>query len=137
MSQSIPLKRSHSPDGALQTVEQRLALQYAVSQALAESETIAEAAGRVLDHLGKYLGWDLGAYWDYDEQIGELRAIAVWPQPDGEESVYARDTRRLRFRLGEGWPGLVAEQAKPAWVADIESSNVLKRKAALMKEGLR
>jgi PAS domain S-box-containing protein len=137
VSQSIPLKRGRRLDGDLQTAEHRLALQYAVSQALAESETIAEAAERVLDHLGKYLGWDLGAYWDYDEQKGELRAIAIWPQPDGEESAYARDTRRLRFRLGEGWPGLVAEQAKPAWVTDIESSSVLKRKATLMKEGLR
>ena len=122
-----------SPHG----VERRLALQYAVSRALAESETVSEATERVLEHVGTHLGWARGAYWVYDQERQELDPIAVWSRPGVGSHDYERETKKLRFRIGEGLPGRVVQSGQPAWVPNIEVDSGLPRKETLLAEGLR
>lgn len=135
VSQPLSVDDRSRPSG-LASTEQRLALQYAVSSALAQSETIADAAQRVLAHVGDFLRWARGAYWDLDERQRELHPIAVW-SPVTADDAYAEATRALRLRVGEGLPGRVAQDARPIWVADIENAVDLRRRDALLAEGLR
>ena len=118
-------------------IEQRLALQYEVSRALAESDTIAEAATRVLEHVGTHLGWARGAYWAFDDERQELCPMAIWSRVVPGDNAYETETKKLRFRIGEGLPGHVMQSGKPAWIAAIETDPGLPRKKTLLAEGLR
>src|SRR5262249_20754010 len=47
--------------------ERRLAAEHAVARALAESAALPDAAPRILEGIGKNLGWDLGVLWGVDQ----------------------------------------------------------------------
>src|SRR5678815_1907862 len=55
--------------------------QYGVASALADSDSLAAAAPRVLAAIGESMEWDWGAFWTVDR--GRLhRCEALWHAPD-------------------------------------------------------
>src|SRR6187431_3319191 len=51
---------------------------YETACALAESETLVEAAPRMLQAICGALGWDYGAFWTVDSAAARLRWAATW-----------------------------------------------------------
>ena len=102
-----------------QHAERRTAMQYAVTRALAEATTLPEVAPKILQAICESLGWDVGALWQLEPQAGELRCVEVWHRPQLESVAFEAATRQRIFAVGEGLPGRVWADKKPAWIADV------------------
>ena len=66
---------------ARKRAERRLATQFAVTRALAESASLSEAAPRLLRALCQGLEWDAGELWRTDAESGALRCDIRYPAP--------------------------------------------------------
>src|SRR3712207_9132601 len=62
--------------------EARLASQYEVTRALAESADVREATPRVLRAVCEALGWELGLVWVLDREKQALRFVEAWSAED-------------------------------------------------------
>jgi len=65
---------------ALKHAERRSTAQYSVTRALAQSDSVEEAAAKIIESICFNIGWDVGAMWIYDEAAKRLRFVQVWHQ---------------------------------------------------------
>ena len=123
-------------DGAIHDIterkqtEQRLAVQYAVASALADSATLNEAAPRILEAVGQSLLWDAGTIWQIAAN-GEasrarangrkemLRCVDLWHRPGLAMHKFMQATGESVFAPGEGVPGRIWKTGQPTWVSDV------------------
>jgi PAS domain S-box-containing protein len=98
--------------------EQRMAAQYAVTRALAESDSLAGAAPHILRAIGENLGWDWGALWSLDREAAVLRCDCLWHVPDIETAEFDTVSRERTGRAREGRLGQVWRSASPSWIVD-------------------
>ncbi len=115
----------------------RLASEYAVTRALAESATLKDAAQAVLRALGESLEWELGMFWSRDEQIQALRFVALWHAPHVEAGGFVDDSRDRTFQRGEGLIGRVWATGKPIWIPDVCADPTFRRTEIATTVGLR
>ena len=115
----------------------RLASEYAVTRALAESATLKDAAQAVLRALGESLEWELGMFWSRDEQIQALRFVALWHAPHVEAGGFVDDSRGRTFQRGEGLIGRVWATGKPIWIPDVCADPTFRRTEIATTVGLR
>src|SRR5262249_21957696 len=112
--------------------ERRLAAQYAVTRVLAESNSLREAAPKILRALCECVDWQAGALWTVDRHAKVLRCVDVWTCPDMRTSSecskeqcaipiaeFAAATRNLACGPGVGLPGRIWANRASAWVADV------------------
>ena len=115
-------------------LDRRLLVQYAISRALAEAETVEDALGRVLHALGSQLGWQFAAFWLLDDTSQQLRCAAVWRSEGYAE--FEATTRARSFPRGWGVPGRVWEMGEPIWMKDLRDADRLPRQEVARREGL-
>src|SRR5215208_4358650 len=96
--------------------ELRLKTQYAITRALADSTTLAEAAPRVLAAVCEHLGWQVGGFWYLDREAAHLRCVETWHAEGMDVSEFEEVSRQQRFASGVGLPGRVWETRRPTWV---------------------
>jgi PAS domain S-box-containing protein len=99
--------------------EQRLVVQQAVTQILAESATLPEATPRILQAVCQSLGWDLGALWSVDREAALLRCVETWHTPSVAAPLFEATSRTTTFVRGRGLPGCVWSSGAPAYIPDI------------------
>ena len=99
--------------------EQRLVVQQAVTQILAESATLPEATPRILQAVCQSLGWDLGALWSVDREAALLRCVETWHTPSVAAPLFEATIRTTTFVRGRGLPGRVWSSGAPAYIPDI------------------
>ena len=89
--------------------EARLAVQYGVARALAESDTFDDAAPRLLEEIARPLSRELAQFWTmHDDE--KLRRVAVWRDPDVNFEEFERASGELSLVTGMGLPGTVWER---------------------------
>jgi PAS domain S-box-containing protein len=116
--------------------EERLAAQYLVTRALADSVTLAEATPKILRALCETLGWVWGALWIVDREANVLRCHEVCHDPSAEMAQFETASRELTFAPGVGLPGRVWADGKPARVADVAQDKNFLRAAIAARENL-
>ena len=99
--------------------EQRLVVQQAVTQILAESATLPEATPRILQAVCQGLDWDLGALWSVDREAALLRCVETWHTPSVAAPLFEATSRTTTFVRGRGLPGRVWSSGAPAYIPDI------------------
>lgn len=99
--------------------ELRLRAQYALTQVLAESQSLDEATPRLLRTVGETLRWPVGAIWRVDDRDGVIRCVDVWSAPGTSVAEFVDLTRRTAFEPGNGLPGRVWKSGEPAWIVDV------------------
>ena len=119
-------------------LEQRQAMEHAVTRLLAESETLAGAIPIVIETICETLGWDCGARWRWDPQGRVLRCAETW-------SVAAKEIREFQA-LGArhsfaptSETGLIRKVWKtgmPHWIADASREPGFLRAPEAAKAGL-
>jgi len=119
-------------------LEQRQAMEHAVTRLLAESETLADAIPIVIETICETLGWDCGARWRWDPQGRVLRCAETW-------SVAAKEIREFQA-LGArhsfaptSEAGLIRKVWKagmPHWIADVSHEPGFLRAPEAAKAGL-
>ena len=114
----------------------RLAAQYEVTRALAESADFAEAVPRILRAVCEALGWEVGALWTLDREADVLRFVEAWSAPGVDVSEFVGLSRSGSFARGEGLPGKVRERGEALWVEDLAGNGNFPRSAAAGREGL-
>src|SRR4051812_16626230 len=97
-------------------VERRMAVEHAVTRALAGAEQLEPAAVLILEAIGTGLGWSLGCFWVVGRERERLEPAAVWNAPEVDPGDFASRRWRSTFARGEGLPGRAWEGAVPAWV---------------------
>ena len=116
--------------------ESHLAAQYAVTRALADSATLAEAAPRILQAVCDTVAWEVGAIWIVDADTQVLRCNDIWHVPSLTIEQFESATREMTFSSGIGLPGRVWSSGKPAWIADVVQDSNFPRVAIARRAGL-
>jgi PAS domain S-box-containing protein/excisionase family DNA binding protein len=116
--------------------DRRLAVQYAVTRALATTDTLADAAAGILQQVCHSLGWDVGTLWSIDRSADFLRCEGFWHAPDVEAREFEEASRRLRLRPGRGLPGRVWASGQPIWISDVTRDTSFPRAAQAAAAGL-
>ena len=112
--------------------EKRQAAQYAVTRALAESDTLAEAAPKILQAVCESADWQIGAMWSIDRNVDLLRCVDVWHLPEVNVDEFEALTREMLFAPGLSLPGRVWQTRTPLWISDVtREPNFLRTKVAL------
>ena len=124
-----------TPTHQTDDLDRKLLVQYAISRALAESETVDEALTAVLAELVRELGWRFGAFWIVDEAAQCLRCRALWSI--GSYPQFRRLTQGITFAPDEGIPGRAWATAAPVWLRDVADDENLPRQRIARTEGLR
>ncbi len=116
--------------------EQRLNLQYAVSQVLATSHSLEEAIPLLLKALCETVQWELGEFWQLDPQTAQLRYVQNWHGEHIDVRELETVTKVLTFGIGEGFPGQTWQMAQPIWMTDIASDPHFNRRSIAADLGL-
>ncbi len=98
--------------------DQRLKAQYAVTQALAESPTLATASSKVLDAICQSLAWDFGALWEVDQHERVVRCVDCWCDDSIRVADFEAITRTSVYAPGVSLPGRIWAKGEAIWVAD-------------------
>ena len=116
--------------------EERLRVQHAVAQILAEAATIEEATPRILRAMGECLGWDVGALWRVDREAEALRCVELWHKASIEVPEFERVSREFTFVAGLGLPGRVWSSLEPKYIPDVVPDENFPRASIAEREGL-
>ncbi|HEV7282401.1 MAG TPA: PAS domain S-box protein [Pirellulaceae bacterium] len=116
--------------------ERRRAAQLAVTEALAQASTVRDAAPRILKAVCEGLGWDVGAFWLFDQQAQVLRCLEVWHTPTLQVERFENASREQVFAPGDGLPGRVWGTGRPVWIADVSLDSNFPRLALSAEAGL-
>jgi len=103
--------------------EQRLALQYAVTSALAEATSQQEAVTGILKSVCENAGWLIGGIWGVDTRMSLLRCIAIEQAGVGDFAEFESVSLETTFAMGAGLPGRVWSSRQPDWIADISADD--------------
>jgi len=112
---------------------QRLSTERAVTLVLAESSTLEEAMGRILQAIGEGLEWELGRFWIVNEKRQIIECLESWHPPAGN---FSGREPTLPFGRGAGLPGKVWATEEPAWVPDVDKDPEFLRGSIAVKESL-
>ena len=116
--------------------ERRLATGYAVTNLLAEAESLETAAPEILKAICEGLGWELGAIWGLDDNGESLQCLSIWHLPQQEFPEFVSATRQITFKRGVGLPGRVWASGQSAWLPDVPSDGNFPRAPLAEAEGL-
>jgi PAS domain S-box-containing protein len=99
--------------------DRRRATQYAVTNLLAASWTLAEVATELLEAMATSGDWAFAAIWTYDEAAGGLRCRNVWHEASERVKKFSDLSLVVTLPEGQGLPGRVWNSKKPTWVYDV------------------
>jgi PAS domain S-box-containing protein len=99
--------------------ERRLMAQHAVTQALAESPTLATASSKILHAICQSLAWDFGALWQLDERENVLRCVDCCRNPLAQVANLEAISRQSIFAPSNNFLGRIWASGKAVWVADV------------------
>jgi PAS domain S-box-containing protein len=105
--------------------ELRQRMQYATTEALAETVNLTEAAPRVLSAICQTLDWDFGELWEVDTASKALHPVRTWHTPGLNASGLQRSAQELVFSLGMSGTGSAWSSGKPLWSADMSLDKTL------------
>ena len=138
-----------SLDGARRTIaclvrditEQKRDAQSRVAQscamrALAEAESLAAAAPRMLSAIGDNMEWAWGALWIVDREHTLLQCETLWHAANFEAAEFDSVSREMALKPGEGRPGRVWESGQPEWMLNVTEDPAFLRRDAAARAGL-
>jgi len=105
---------------AQKQIEQRQAMEYAVTLSLAESATTFIAAPKIMRTIGETLGWDCGAFWRWDKHTRLLACAESWSAGStGLAQFMVANSAQDHMNGSAGLIGRVLMSGEPVWIADV------------------
>ena len=92
---------------------------FAVSQALAEAESLEEELAGVIAAAGESLGWEFGAAWLPHGDGRVMRCERIWAAPGQDPSTLVAGADGAELARGQGLVGRAWADAAPCWVGDV------------------
>ncbi len=118
-------------------IEDRHALQHAVTRTLSESASLIECAQNILRTFCAGFEWEFGAFWQIDRDAQVLRCVEVCLSPSSKVRNFEKVSRSRSFEKGVGLPGRVWKEGKPHWIANVVEDSNFPRAPIAAEEGLR
>ena len=116
--------------------EQRRAVRYAVTSALANADSIQDATSAILQAVCETLGWQVGELWLVDRDAALLRLHEAWSMPLRSDEEFMTISRTWTFRHGVGLPGTVWATGEAIWLPDLASATSFPRVELASRAGL-
>ncbi|MFA6365256.1 MAG: PAS domain S-box protein [Candidatus Paceibacterota bacterium] len=112
-------------------IQQQLALQLAITKAIAESTTVSEAIQKSLENIGTIFKWQLGAFWKVEEN-NTLICTNSWHAPnETRSSIFEIASHKLVLKKGDGFLRTIWNDKKPIWIPNIlECKDFIRKKEA-------
>jgi len=74
--------------------EERLSASHDVARMLAEAATVEEASARLLEIIGRHLGWEVSELWRVDSRSGSIHLAAHWQDATAAVAEAKETTQR-------------------------------------------
>ena len=116
--------------------ESRLALQYAVTEILSESNEFVESVRKILEAACESLDWEVGALWMMDSKERVLRNVDLCHSGSMSTPEFDELTKTLTFKEGVGLPGRIWARKTPVWIDNVVEDEQLLRAEVAAREGL-
>ena len=114
----------------------RLEIEHATFKALAQSDSLEEAAPQIVEGVCRALGWEFGAMWVLAPSRKELTCLDVWSSPKADVAAFEKICRESTFYEGTGLPGRVWSTGEPHWISDVVEDPNFPRAAMALECGL-
>lgn len=118
-------------------IEQRQALEHAVTLSLAEAPGISEVMPQVLKAVCESLNYAYGARRVFDADGGALRTMECWHAPTLDADEFRRMSMESVASKGGGLNRQVWLTSSSVWLADLAQEKTLRRREAALQGGLR
>jgi PAS domain S-box-containing protein len=122
--------------GQRKDTDRRLAAQYAVTRALAESASLSEATPKLLQYVCEALGWELGELWCVNADSNTLHVEGSWRLPSYEAEEFERAGRKTVLFPGIDLVGRVLSSGQPAWISNVVNDSNFPRAPIAARVGL-
>jgi PAS domain S-box-containing protein len=116
--------------------DQRLAAQFAVTRALAESSSLSEATPKLLQYICEAVGWELGELWVVNAESNTLHVEGSWHLPTYEVEEFERAGRKTILFPGIDLVGRVLSNGEPAWIDNVVDDENFPRAPIAERVGL-
>ena len=117
-------------------MDRRLAAQFAVTRALAESSSLPEATPKLLQYVCEAVGWELGELWVVNTESNTLHIEGSWHVPTHEVDEFERAGRKTILFPGIDLVGRVLSSGQPAWIDDVVDDSNFPRAPIAERVGL-
>ncbi len=129
-------KKTKRPSGR-RTREERIAIQSAITQVLAESRRFADAVPLLLEAICLHAGWSVGALWTVDAASDRLRCAGWWRSPSTDIPDIEQFFVGWSFVRGQGLPGRVWKEETATWLRNVPDDGNFPRAATAVRLGLK
>jgi signal transduction histidine kinase len=116
--------------------DRRLAAQFAVTRALAESSSLSEATPKLLQYVCEAVGWELGELWCVNAESNTLHVEGSWHVPTYEVDEFERAGRKTILFPGIDLVGRVLAKGQPAWIDNVVADSNFPRATIAERVGL-
>lgn len=116
--------------------DRRLAAQFAVTRALAESSSLSEATPKLLQYVCEAVGWELGELWCVNAESNTLHVEGSWHVPSYEVDEFEKAGRKTILFPGIDLVGRVLAGNQPAWIDNVVADSNFPRATIAERVGL-
>src|SRR2546427_6239970 len=116
--------------------DRRLAAQFAVTRALAESSSLSEATPKLLQYVCEAVGWELGELWVVNADSNTLHIEGSWHVPSYEVDEFERAGRKTILFPGIDLVGRVLSNGQPVWIDNVVDDSNFPRAPIAERVGL-
>src|ERR1041385_1588129 len=116
--------------------DRRLAAQFAVTRALAESSSLSEATPKLLEYICEAVGFELGELWCVNAESNTLHVEGSWHVPAYEVDEFEKAGRKTILFPGIDLVGRVLQRGQPAWIDNVVDDSNFPRATIAERVGL-
>src|ERR1051326_3143972 len=99
--------------------DRRLAAQFAVTRALADSSSLSEATAKVLQSILEAVGFELGELWIVNAESNTLHVEGSWHLPAYEVDEFEKAGRKTILFPGIDIVGRVLQSGEAVWIDNV------------------
>jgi signal transduction histidine kinase len=116
--------------------DRRLAAQFAVTRALAESSSLSEATPKLLQYVCEAVGWELGELWVVNVESNTLHIEGSWHVPAYEVEEFEKAGRKTILFPGIDLVGRVLSKGEAVWIDNVVDDSNFPRAPIAERVGL-
>src|SRR5690349_20904456 len=116
--------------------DRRLAAQFAVTRALAESSSLSVATPKLLQYVCEAVGWELGELWFVNAESNTLHVEGSWHMPAYEVDEFEKAGRKTILFPGIDLVGRVLQSGQAVWIDNVVDDSNFPRAIIAERVGL-
>src|SRR5438874_4847295 len=117
-------------------MDRRLAAQFAVTSALAESSSLPQATPKLLQYICEAVGFELGELWCVNAESNTLHIEGSWHLPTYEVDEFEKAGRKTILFPGIDLIGRVLQSGQPEWIDNVVADSNFPRAPVAQRVGL-